>query len=278
MVKNSKSFVLIFVGAFLVALGTHCFFVPNSIAAGGISGLAIVINKLVPFISVGVLIMIMEAVLFIVGIIVIGPVFGGKTLFCSFSIATILTFLEKFFPMNAPFSNDLLLQLVFGVLTCGVGMAIAFNEGASTGGTDIIAKIINKYFKLSIGKSILIADIFVTAAAVSVFGMEKGLYSILGVLINGLLIDKAIQSMNMYTQVAIISGKGEIIKEFIMNNLDRTATIYAAKGAYDNNHKEVITAILERKEFVQLKEYISKIDREAFVTVNPIHEVLGNGF
>lgn len=278
MKNNLKSFALIFIGAFLVAIGIHCFLAPNNIAAGGISGIAIIINKLIPFLSIGNLMMIMEAFLFILGIILIGPVFGGKTLFCSFSIAGLITLLEKFYPITTPLSKDILIQLIFGILFCGAGMAIVFNEGASTGGTDIIAKIMNKYFKISIGISLLIADILVTLAAISVFGIEKGLYAVLGVIINGLLIDKTIQNMNMCKQVAIISNHGEVIKNYIMGTLDRTATIYVAKGAYDNNHKEVITTIISKKEFIKLKEYIQQIDQDAFVTVNPVHEVLGNGF
>lgn len=278
MKNNLKSFMIIFIGAFLVAIGTHCFLVPNNIAAGGISGAAMIINELVPSLSVGNLMMIMEIILFITSIIVIGPVFGGKTFFCSFSIAGIVIVLEKILPMNGPLIKDVLVQLIFGIFICGFGMAIVFNEGASTGGTDIVAKILNKYFNISIGKSILAADIVVTMGALSIFGIEKGLYAILGVVINGLLIDKVIERMNMYNQVAIISNYSEIIKQYIMDTLNRTATIYEAKGAYGNNQKEVITTVVHRKQFAQLKQYIQKIDSEAFVTVNPIYEVLGNGF
>ncbi|WPC41405.1 YitT family protein [Clostridium sp. JS66] len=278
MKNKLKSFFLILLGTFLVSFGTYFFLAPNEIAAGGISGAAIIINSIFPKIPIGILMMAMEVVLFTIGIIVIGPVFGGKTVFCSFTISGMMLLLEELFPKLHPLSNDVLVQLIFGILISGLGMGIVFNQGASTGGTDIIGKIINKYFKISIGKSVLIPDILVTAAASLVFGIDKGLYAILGVIINSTIIDKVIKSINTYKHVAIISSEGEKIKSYIVKKLDRSATVYYAKGAYKNNEREVITTVISRKEFFKLREYISLIDDKAFITVNEINEVLGEGF
>lgn len=278
MKKNFKSFFVIFIGALLVAVGTYFFLAPNHIAAGGISGAAIIINSIFPILPIGALMMAMEVILFITGILIIGPVFGGKTIFCSFSVSGIILLLEKFFPNVRPLSDDMLVQLIFGVLICGVGMAIVFDQDASTGGTDIIAKIINKYFKISIGKCVLIADIIITVAASIVFGIDKGMYAILGVILNSTLIDTVIKNLNTYKQVAIISNSGEEIKDYIVDTLDRSATIYYAKGAYNNNEREVITTVVNRKQFLKLKSYIKDIDERAFITVNEINEVLGEGF
>lgn len=278
MKKNFKSFFIIFIGALLVAVGTYFFLAPNHIAAGGISGAAIIINSIFPILPIGALMMAMEVILFITGILIIGPVFGGKTIFCSFSVSGIILLLEKVFPNVRPLSNDMLVQLIFGVLICGVGMAIVFDQDASTGGTDIIAKIINKYFKISIGKCVLIADIIITVAASIVFGIDKGMYAILGVILNATLIDTVIRNLNTYKQVAIISNSGEEIKDYIVDILDRSATIYYAKGAYNNNEREVITTVVNRKQFLKLKDYIKDIDERAFITVNEVNEVLGEGF
>lgn len=277
MKSKLKNFSLILLGTFLVAFGTYFFLAPNEIAAGGISGAAIIINSIFPKVPIGILMMAMEVILFTIGIIVIGPVFGGKTVFCSFTISGMMLLLEWLFPKH-PLSNDVLVQLIFGILISGLGMGIVFNQGASTGGTDIIGKIINKYFKISIGKSVLIPDIVVTAAASLVFGIDKGLYAILGVIINSTIIDKVIKSINTYKHVAIISNEGEKIKSYIVDKLERSATVYYAKGAYKNNEREVITTVISRKEFFKLKEYISLIDDRAFITVNEINEVLGEGF
>lgn len=278
MKKKLKSFIVILIGALLVAIGTYFFLAPNHIAAGGISGAAIIINSIFPNLPIGALMMAMEVILFTTGILIIGPVFGGKTIFCSFSVSGIILMLEKLFPNVHPLSNDILVQLIFGVLICGVGMAIVFDQNASTGGTDIIAKIINKYFKISIGKCVLIADIVITIAAAIVFGIDKGMYAILGVILNSTLIDTVIKNLNTYKQVAIISNAGEQIKDYIVDTLDRSATIYYAKGAYNNNEREVITTVVNSKQFLKLKNYIKNIDERAFITVNEVNEVLGEGF
>lgn len=276
--KNLKSFLLILFGALLVSIGTYFFLKPSEIAAGGISGIAIIVNSIFPKIPIGILMMGMEAVLFTIGIIIIGPIFGARTIFCSFSVSGIILILEKLFPTVHPLGGDVLVQLIFGVLICGIGMGIVFSQNASTGGTDIIAMIINKYSKISIGKSVLAADVVVTIAAIGVFGVEKGMYAILGVLMNCTIIDSVIKSFNTYKQVAIISIEGEGIQDFIVKKLDRSATIYYAKGAYNNNEREVITTVLNRKEFLTLKEYIKNVDKRAFITVNEVNEVLGEGF
>lgn len=278
MKEKLRSFVLLFVGSFLVAVGTYFFLAPNNIAAGGVSGIAIIINSIFPNLYIGELMLIMDVALLIIGTLIIGSTFGVKTVFCSLSISGIILIFEKIIPNNKPISDDILLQLIFGILICGMGMGIVFNQNASTGGTDIIAKIINKYFNISIGKSLLAADISITVAAALIFGLDKGLYSILGVLINATIIDKVISQFNSYKEVAIISCQGENIKEYIVNHLDRGATIYYAKGAYKNNESEVITTILNRKEFLKLKEFIKTIDEKAFITVNEVNEVLGEGF
>ncbi|WP_446899065.1 YitT family protein [Clostridium sp. LBM24168] len=278
MIKNLKDILLLLFGSFLVSFGTYFFLVPCHIAAGGVSGMAIIINSIFPNIPIGLFMMCMEVFLFILGVIVIGPVFGGKTIFCSFSISLMIFLMEKIYPGLKPFSTDTLLQLIFGILICGAGMGIVFNRNSSTGGTDIIAKIINKYTKISIGKCILMPDILITLAAGAVFGIDKGMYSILGVFLNATIIDRVILTLNTYKQVAIISSRGEDIKNYIVGVLDRSATIYYAKGAYKNNENEVITTILSRKQFIKLKEYIVKIDNKAFITVNELNEVLGEGF
>lgn len=278
MKKNLRSFLFILFGGLLVAIGTYFFLAPNHIAAGGVSGAAIILNSIFPMAPIGALMMGMEIILFITGIIVIGPVFGGRTIFCSFSISGMVLILEKIFPNIKPLGSDVLVQLIFGILICGLGMGVVFNQNASTGGTDIVAKIINKYFKISIGKSLLAADITITIAATAVFGVDKGLYAILGVIITATVIDKVIASLNTYKQVAIISSESKEIRNYIVDELERSATIYYAKGAYHNNEKEVITTIVDRKQFLKLKDYIKDVDTRAFITVNEVNEVLGEGF
>lgn len=278
MKQNLKSYLLILTGGFLVAAGTYFFLAPSHLAPGGVSGAAIIINSLYPGIPIGAVMMAAELILFIIGAIIIGPVFGGRTVFCSFSISGMVLILEKTFPGFSPLGNEVLVQLIFGILICAAGMGIVFNENASTGGTDIIAKIINKYFNISIGKSLLASDIAIATASMAVFGSDRGLYSVLGVIMSSIIIDKVIEGMNTYKQVAIISCETGSIKEFIVNELDRSATIYYAKGAYHGAEQEVITTVVDSKQFHKLKKYVQGIDNRAFITVNEVKEVLGEGF
>lgn len=278
MKRAVKEYILITIGLVLVAAGIYYFLVPSNLAAGGVSGLAIVINKFIPGAPVGLLMLGMNIILFIIAFIFLGPKFGAKTIYSSLGLSGMIWFLEKFFPIAKPISSDLLLVLLIGILVSGIGMGIIFNQNASTGGTDIIAKIINKYLHIDIGKSLLMSDFLITLAAGLTFGAQIGMYAILGVIINGFVIDGVINGINVSKQVNIITSKGDEIKQFIMENLGRGITIYDAKGAYTGEEKEVLITVMSRKEFIRLREFIKETDKNAFITVSTVHEVLGEGF
>lgn len=278
MKKAVKEYFLITLGIFLVAVGIYYFLVPSNLAAGGVSGLAIVINKFFPSIPVGLLMLGMNIILFIIAFIVIGRNFGAKTIYSSLGLSAMIWILEKVYPISQPIVDDLLLQLLFGILISGIGMGIVFNQNASTGGTDIVAKIINKFFHIDIGKSLLLSDFLITLAAGLTFGPKIGMYALLGVVINGLVIDNVIQGLNVCKQVTIISEKSEEIKKFIIEKLGRGVTIYDGRGAYTGEKKEVLMTIISRREFIRLREYIKELDKRAFISVSNVHEVLGEGF
>ncbi len=175
MNKNLKDFLLITIGILLVAISVVYFFDPNNIAAGGITGLAIVINHYIPFISIGPLVLIMDAVLFVIALIVIGAKFGAKSIYCSLLLSTSMWIMQTFFHFTV--TSDLMLATIFGTLISAGGMAIVFNANASSGGTDIIAKILNKFFHVDIGKSLLMVDFLVTLLGAITFGIDIGLYT-----------------------------------------------------------------------------------------------------
>jgi uncharacterized membrane-anchored protein YitT (DUF2179 family) len=278
MKKTIKEYILITIGIIMVGCGINYFLVPGNLAAGGVSGLAIIIANYVPDIPVGLLMLGMNIILFIIGFLVIGSNFGAKTIYSSLGLSGIIWVLEKFAPIHKPVTDDLLVMLIFGILISGVGMGIVFNQNASTGGTDIVAKIINKFFHIDIGKALLMSDFGITLFAGITFGAQTGLYALLGVIMNGFVIDEVIQGISVCKQVTIISSKGNIIKGFIMDELGRGATIYMAMGAYTGEEKEVLITVVSRKEFIKLKGFIKEIDSRAFITVNNVHEVLGEGF
>lgn len=276
--KQFRSYLFITLGAFFVAMGVCLFFIPANLATGGVTGLAIVIHNLVPVISIGNALLILNITLFIIGFLTIGKSFGIKTIYATVVLTGIIYFFDLLIPIHGPLVDDLLVNLIAGILISGFGLGIVFNQNASTGGTDIIAKILNKYLNFDIGRSLLLADLIVVSLAAYSFGIELAVYALLGIVMNGFIIDAAIEGFNLKVSVSIISTKSADIQDYIVNELERGATIYTAKGAYTMNDKEIITSIMDRKEFVRLKTHVKEIDSNAFVMVSNVREVLGEGF
>ncbi|NLZ34946.1 YitT family protein [Clostridium isatidis] len=277
MKDRLKEYLLIFIGVILVAVALEYFFIPNDIAAGGVTGLAVVITKYIPVISTGSLVFIMNLILFIVGFIFLGKAFGLKTIVASLLLSGIMIFIEQFFNPFA-LTEDLMLAAIFGTAITALGMGIIFNVNASTGGTDIVAKILNDYFNIDVGKSLLAVDFIITLLGALTFGLDKGLYAMLTVVMNGILIDKVIEGFKKCKEVIIISTENHKISQFIMNDLDRGCTYLKGIGAFSGEETRVIYAVLGRSEFIRLKQYISKVDPQAFITVGEVHEVMGEGF
>jgi uncharacterized membrane-anchored protein YitT (DUF2179 family) len=278
MKKTIYEYVMITIGLILVAAGVYFFLIPNDLAAGGVTGLAMVINYYFPVLNVGAIMLVLNVILFIIGFIFIGSGFGVKTIYSSLMLSFLISMMEVLFPLEGPITQDIFINLIFGILVGAIGMAIVFNQNASTGGTDIVAKIFNKYMHLDIGKGLLLADLLVTLLAIAAFGATVGMYSLLGVILNGFIVDSAIQGFNIIKKVEIVSSKGEEIKKFIIEELDRSATLYDAKGAYSLQNKEVITTVLGKREVIKLKNYIKEIDQKAFIITYNVHETLGEGF
>ena len=274
--KNIKEFALITIGILLVAISVVYFFEPNNIAAGGITGLAIVINHYIPFISIGPLVLMMDAVLFVIALIVLGAKFGAKTIYSSVLLSVSMWLMQTFIPINI--TNDLMLATIFGTLISAGGMAIVFNANASTGGTDIIAKILNKFFHIEIGKSLLRVDFLVTLLGAITFGINMGLYGLLSVIINGVVIDNIIAGFKTKSEITIISDKNKDISKFILNDLERGCTFIKGVGGFTGKDTALLYTVLDRSEFIKLKNKIREIDKNAFITVGEVHEVMGEGF
>lgn len=272
VLKEFKDFLVITLGVFLVAIGLYFFLMPHNIAAGGVNGFAMVINHYFPIFPVGSIMIILNIILFVLAFILIGPNFGGKTIYASLSLSGSILILEKVYPLKQPFTNDILLELFLGILIQGVGMAIVFNKDASTGGTDIIAKILNKYFHINLGQGVLLADITVTILASIAFGFQKGLYSLFSVIINGLIIDKMIENLNVCNEVKIISCKKDEIEEYVTKNLNRNIVLYDAKTDYSKEEVVILSTIVSSKEFVKLKRYINIVDKKAFINITKVHQ------
>lgn len=273
-----KEFLLINLGLVLVAAGIHFFKVPNHFATGGVSGLAIVIGHFFPKISIGPLMLIINILLLIIGYALIGRNFGSKTVYSSIVLSSMVWLLDKIYPLTKPFTNDTMLELVLAILLPAIGSAIAFNLNASTGGTDIVAKVLNKLTALDIGKALLVGDFVITVLAGFVYGIRIGMYSLLGLILKGFVIDSVIEGLNLRKQLVIISEKSELIQEFIIDKLHRGATIHIAYGAFTNREERVITTVANRGQAIALRNYIREVDPKAFITITNTSEIIGKGF
>ena len=275
--EKFKEYIIITLGIILVAISVEYFFAPNNIAAGGVTGAAIVINAIMPNLSIGIITLVLNVVLFLVAFAFIDGNFGVKTIYSSLGLSILLWIIEKFLNPIA-ITKDLIMVTVFGTLISAIGMALVFNENASTGGTDILAKILNKFFHLDIGKSLLVVDFVITFASALVFGIDVALYSMLSVILLGIIVDRLIEGFNICKSVFIISGHNDEISKFVIDTLDRGCTFLNGTGAYTGESNNILYAVVSRNQFIKLKKFIKEIDPQAFITVGEVHEVLGEGF
>ncbi|MBN2381257.1 YitT family protein [bacterium] len=264
-------------GLLLIALGLDLFLVPNKIAAGGISGVSVVLFHTMNL-PVGASMLVMNIVLFIVGFIVIGKGFGLKTIISSALLSVFVDGLTYINPVRQ-LTDDLLIAVIFGDLLTGMGMAIVFNRNASTGGTDILARILGRYASINIGRALLIID-FAVAASAGVFlkSVEVGMYSLLAVIINCLSIDAFIDTFNISKKVLILSGKSEDIAKQAMADLNRGATFLPMEGAYTHTPMKMLMLVIRPRQTAQLREIVREIDPGAFMIVCNVNQVLGKGF
>lgn len=278
MKRKIKEYLLLHLGIIMVSAGLYFFLMPSNLAVGGANGLAIVINNFLPVLPVGIIMIGINLILFVIAFILIGKAFGVKTIYSSFAVSLIIFVLEKLVPVTEPLVGDIVLELIFGIIIAGSGMGIVFNQNASTGGTDITAKILHKFFHIDLGKGVFISDILITFLAGFAFGAKLAMYAALGVLINSFVIDYIIEGFNLKKEVTIISEKYEEIKEFIIKELDRGFTAYYGEGGYSEQKRNIIVVVINKREFLKLRAFINKLDAKVFLTINNTHEVYGEGF
>ena len=276
---NIKRFLFVNIGVILVAVGLHFFLVPNSLAVGGTSGLSIEINHLFPFIPVPYILTALNTILVVIGFIFIGADFGFYTVYASISLGVFLWLLELVVPLNQSLvEGDIFINLIFGIFIQAIGIGIVVNQGASTGGTDIVAKIVETYTRFSFGQGLIMSDGVVTLFATLLYGPKLGMYALLGAIINSTVIDKMIAGFDTKYHITIITNKIEEINQFILVDLYRGSTLYDAKGGYKGDARTIIVTVVDKKDYVKLKEFIRKTDKEAFMYVSNVTEVEGYGF
>lgn len=269
-----KEYGIVTIGTLIVAAGVFFFMLPSNVVAGSLTGLVMVLTNFVP-IKISVLTFILNAFLLIIGFIFIGKEFGGKTVYASVLLPIFLAIFEFAFPNNQSLTNDVLLDTICYLLVVSVGIALLFRVNASSGGLDIVAKILNKYAHIELGKAMSIAGMVTAFSSILVYDKKTLVMSILATYANGIILDNFIDGYNRRKRVCILSSNYEQIQEFITNELKRGVTLYQAIGGYKKEEKTEIVTILTRSEYGALLNYLHSVDKSAFVTVSTVNEVVG---
>lgn len=276
--KAKMKNVLLLTGSTLVmAIGIYFFKFANNFTFGGITGLSVLVAKS-GILSASDFTFIANMVLLILGCIVLGKKFAAKTAYCSILLSVALSVLERIYPMSRPLTDQPMLELAFAIALPSLGSAVLFNIGASSGGTDVIAMIMKKYTIFDIGKALMITDFFITAAGFFVFDIKTGLYSFLGLFIRSFMIDSFLESLNLSKYFNVVCTNPEPICRFIKEELNRSATIVTAKGAFSGKEKYIIFTVLNRVEAVKLRNFIKANEPEAFLLISNTSEIIGKGF
>lgn len=273
-----KNFLLITLGTVLTAVGIYFFKFPNNFSTGGVSGISILLGKLVPFLSPAVSMWVINLILLLIGFLFFGRGFGLMTAYCSMLYSFLTWLFEVIYPMTAPFTDQPFLELCFAMMLPAVGSAILFNCNASTGGTDIVAMILKKYTSLDIGKALLVSDALIAFSACFVFDIRIGLFSLLGLIIKAFVVDSVIESINLCKYFSIVTSCPDAICDYIIREMNRSSTVIDAIGAYSHEDRKVILVACRRSEAVRLRQYIKTVDPKAFMFITNTSEIIGKGF
>ena len=278
LLDGAKFFALLNLGLVATAVGIARFKTPTHLAFGGTSGRASLLSTLFPQWNVGFFMWIVNAALVLLGFLFLGVRSMGWTIYSSFALSFYVSVCEHIWPLAAPLTSDVFLELCYAVILPAVGSAIVFNIGASTGGTDIVAMILHKYTSLEIGRALLISDLAIVLAGAALYGPATGLYCILGMILKTTVVDGAIESINLRKVCTVVTSNPGPTRDFIVRELHRSATEERAKGTYSHEEKWVLMTVLTRSQAQHLRRFVRLNDPHAFITIVNSSEIIGKGF
>lgn len=281
MKKRCNGFVMVSLLSFasaLSAVGVYFFRLPNHFSMGGASGIAILLGELTPGISSSTYSSIISLAFVVVGFSFLGKDFGWRTIYCSVLFSLILQLLERFVPLTGPLTEQRMLELLFASILSASSSALLLNVRASTGGTEVAALIMKKFTAIDTGKALLCVDIIFTLATFFLFDLETGLYSSLGLFIKATVLDSVLDELKRKKAMFIVTEKPEAALSFILENIQRSATLWEAAGAYSNTPRWVILAVMSRAQSARLLAYLRDIDPTVFILSENSSEIYGRGF
>ena len=256
----------------IIAAAVYFFLVPSHASVSSISGLGIVLANFVPL-PLSAITMILNVVLLVIGFLTCGREFGAKTVYTSILLPAFIGLFERLFPNLGSLTDSQELDVLCYILVVSVGLSILFNRNASSGGLDIVAKIMNKYLHMDLGKAMSLSGICVALSAALVYDKKTVVLSVLGTYFNGLVLDHFIFDNNIKRRVCIITGKEEALRRFIIEDLHSGATVYESYGAYNMQKRREIITIVDKAEYQKLMSYMNREDPQAFITVYTVSDM-----
>ena len=270
--KNIREFIIITFGTMVIAAAVYFFMLPSHVSVGSGPALAMVISNFIPL-SVSLITLILNVFLLIIGFLLIGPEFGVKTVYCTLLMPVIMGAYEIIFPDFQSITQDPLLDMICYILLVGVGLALLFPRNASSGGLDIVAKLMNKFMGMELGKAMSLSGLLVALSSALCYDKKIVVLSVLGTYFGGMIVDHFIFDMNIKRRVCIISPKIDEITQYILHELHSGATLNPIIGAYNNQPLREIIAIVDNQEYRRLMDYMKKTDPNAFITVYSVSHV-----
>ena len=256
----------------IIAAAVYFFLVPSHASVSSISGLGIVLANFVPL-PLSAITMILNVVLLVIGFLTCGREFGAKTVYTSILLPAFIGLFERLFPNLGSLTDSQELDVLCYILVVSVGLSILFNRNASSGGLDIVAKIMNKYLHMDLGKAMSLSGMCVALSAALVYDKKTVVLSVLGTYFNGLVLDHFIFDQNIKRRVCIITGKEEELRRFIIEDLNSGATVYESYGAYNMQKRREIITIVDKAEYQKLMSYMNREDPQAFITVYTVSDM-----
>ena len=268
-----KDSLLITIGSLISACAVYFFLLPSGLSVGSIAGVSIILGAFLPL-SVSTISLILNIILLTLGVLLVGKEFGGKTIAATLLYSVFFSLMENLLPPMESITSQPFVDLICYIFMLGFSQAMLFGCGSSTGGIDIIAKILNKYTHVELGKAISSCGLIAAACSVFAFTPDVVVLSLLGTYLNGIVVDHFIFGLNPRKRVCILSEKEAEITKFILKDLHSGASIYEAIGAYTGQIQREIVVIVDKNEYRQLMDFLHKTDPVAFVTIYPVNEVL----
>lgn len=277
VLRTLAEYALITVSIWIMVIGIYFFKFPNHFAFGGVTGFSTVFSQLLHC-SASMFTNVANYGLLLLGFIFLGKNVGIRTVYATVVMSVSLQLLDMLVPMTGTLTDQPVLELMFAIMLPAIGSAILFNIGASSGGTDVIAMILKKHTSMDIGTALMAADVAAVGLSFMMYGPSTGLFSVLGLVAKSLVVDGVIENLNLCKCFNIICEDPQPICDFIIHDLQRSATTFEAKGAYTDRRKTIIMTTMRRGQAIRLRNFIRKTEPTAFIMITNSSEIIGKGF